>query len=54
MEKEAATKESLVKRIVLIAVFFTITPLALTSSVISLIALSSNTNKILGENTNIF
>ena len=55
MENETKPREeSLFKKLILIAVFFTITPLALFSSVISLIAVSDSQIKTLSERVNIF
>ncbi len=46
--------DSLLKKIVLIAVFFMVTPMALFSSILSLVAVSDNQSKTLGEKTSIF
>ena len=46
---------SLLRKFILIAVFFTLTPLALFASVISLVAITNTkTPEVLGETTNIF
>ena len=55
MEENTRTKsDSFFKKLVLIAVFFTITPLALFSSVVSLVAVSDNQIKLYNQNSNIF
>lgn len=55
MEKyKQPREESFFKKIILITVFFTITPLALFSSVISLIAVSENHSQTISEKANIF
>lgn len=55
MDKEThPQEESFFKRLILIAVFFTITPLALFSSVISLIAISDAQVQTLSEKANLF
>ncbi len=55
MEKNIQGQEdSLLKKFLLIFIFFTITPLALFSSVISLVAVSDNQIKTLNEKANLF
>jgi hypothetical protein len=49
-----AQNNSFVKRLILILVFFSITPLALFASVISLVVVSDTHKNVLSENTNIF